>query len=99
MNNRKYESPRFEFQEMQLLERIAAQCWSNNPIKGWLDMETPPNGKYDVGEIVFNVDPGNCGQNVATVIQDWFAANHGIAVDVSDVTSNTDSSRIHILNS
>ena len=48
MNTPKYERPKFEFQELQLLERVADTCWGYK--EAWYDFNG--NGTKDPSEII-----------------------------------------------
>lgn len=51
MKKPEYEAPKFEFHELQLVERVANKCWGAGKV--WVD--TDDDGKYD---IIINL-PGN----------------------------------------
>lgn len=48
MKKVEYESPRFEFQEMKLVERVAKQCWALHT--AWYDKDG--EGDVDADEVV-----------------------------------------------
>lgn len=51
MKKPEYEAPEFAFQELQLIERVANQCWGAGKI--WVDNDD--DGKYD--DVIYL--PGN----------------------------------------
>lgn len=87
--NRNYESPRFEFSEMQLLERLAAaSCWSakfvwieQNGQSGWQEGEPKFTGAGAGGSAATG-----CGQ-LASQIGDWLNSN-GVAYSAENVKND-----------
>lgn len=57
MDKEKYESPKFDFQEMRLLERVADVCWGKSH-KAFFDEDK--DGKLDIGEKMFIVSGDSC---------------------------------------
>lgn len=86
----KYESPKFEFQEMRLLERVAAKCWGNDsPLKGYYDVNG--NGIYDTGDYYFNVDTtvNSCpdkGIAVVNWLKEKYPELQEVNIDAANVT-------------
>lgn len=59
MENKKYESPKFEFQEMKLMERVADKCWGN----GYAFVDGNKDGDFvDEGE-KYTIPGGGCEGN------------------------------------
>lgn len=97
MENKKYEKPRFEFQEMRLMERVAEKCWGHGYafIDDDLNPSTPPAQYYFV-------DNGGCEGNADIDLQDrldqlfsrfpeLIGANPPVALD--DVKTNVKNSK------
>ena len=87
MNKMEYESPRFVFQELQLMERVAEKCWGCK--YAWYDADS--DGEIDSTEIY---DPGagdknGCG-NLSGSLDD-FLRGQGVSEDVikSSTSPNT----------
>ena len=56
MKKHEYEAPKFAFQELQLVERVANECWGAKLV--WYDTNGDKN--YDTNEPVFTTEKG-CG--------------------------------------
>ena len=70
MKSTKYESPKFSFQELKLLERVADTCFGNGVI--WLDLDG--NGKGGANEPQIPI--GGCGgQDAANQLNQWLRDN------------------------
>ena len=94
INKENYESPRFDFEEMQLTERVAAKCWGY--AYAWFDADK--DGKIDVqdGEKVKLSDLGlgdsGCqGEAARDALMDYFNGRFGLGLTKDDVGTNTKS--------
>ncbi|MDI9241828.1 hypothetical protein [Fusibacillus kribbianus] len=90
MNQRTYESPRFEFEEMRLTEKIADKCWGY--AYAWYD--TDKDGVIDDGERVvlasLGLGPNGCqGSSARDVLKDHFKKVFGVDLTDEDVSTNT----------
>ncbi len=71
MKSAKYVSPKFEFQELKLVERIANKCFGNGVV--WLDLDG--NGKGGANEP--EIPMGGCGGiKAANELNGWLR-EHG----------------------
>lgn len=94
MGKNRYESPRFEFQEMRLLERVAAKCWGMG--EGWVDADGIPGG----ATVSISFTTGGCqGQNdkeiqnrIDAIVEqaNWLAGK----LTADDVNVNTKGSQL-----
>lgn len=57
MRTEKYESPKFDFKEMRLLERVADVCWGKSH-RAWFDADR--DGIRDPNEKIFEVSGNSC---------------------------------------
>ncbi len=91
MNTPKYERPKFEFQELQLLERVADTCWGYK--EAWYDFNG--NGTKDPSEIIPIGSYGSC-KDVEESLINYFA-NMGISGngDHHFCSTNTRSTTVH----
>lgn len=90
-----YESPKFEFEELRLSERVADKCWGY--AYAWYDADG--NGSIDGGEKVKLSDIGlkenGCQGNAArTELQDYFWDTFKVKLTTDDVSTNTHSTTI-----
>lgn len=86
MKNTNYESPKFSFQEMKLLEKVADVCWGKSH-HAWYDENK--NGKWDAGEKDFYVEGSSCseaGDLLAAKLKEL-----GITFSPKDVAENVNS--------
>ena len=98
MENRIYESPKADFQEMKLLERVADTCWGY--AYAWYDYDK--DGVIDVstGEKVFLKDlPGmkenGCqGKPARDALKTYFFGKFKITLTDDDVDTNTKSKTV-----
>ncbi len=70
MKSTKYENPKFSFQELKLLERVADTCFGNGVI--WLDLDG--NGKGGANEPQIPM-VGCGGQDAANQLNQWLRDN------------------------
>lgn len=87
-----YESPKFEFEELRLSERVAAVCWGY--AYAWYDADK--DGSIDGKELVKLSDLGlkenGCQGNAAReALQKYFFDTFEIRLSEKDVSTNTDS--------
>lgn len=87
-----YESPKFEFEELRLSERVAAVCWGY--AYAWYDADK--DGSIDGKELVKLSDLGlkenGCQGNAARdALQQYFLKEFGIVLSKDDVSTNTES--------
>ena len=102
INKENYESPRFDFEEMQLTEKVADPCWSY--AYAWYDADK--DGKIDVqeGEKVelsqLGLGASGCqGDGAREALQDYFFDKFGVKLSKNDVSTNTQSKLVSKLNS
>ena len=102
INKENYESPRFDFEEMQLTEKVADTCWGY--AYAWYDADK--DGKIDVqdGEKVELSDLGlgasGCqGDSAREALQAYFKGKFGVNLSKNDVSTNTHSTLVRKLNS
>lgn len=93
-NKVKYESPKFEFEEMMLTERVADTCWGY--AYAWYDADS--DGKIDeaTGEKVnlntLGLGSSGCQGNAARkALKDYFFGKFGVDLSDDDVSTNTKS--------
>ncbi len=95
MKEKEYESPKFEFEELKLSERVADTCWGY--AYAWYDADG--DGNIDGGEKVelqsIGLGAGGCQGNAAreALIQ-YFLNNFGIKLSKDDVATNTKSQTV-----
>ena len=94
MKKENYESPRFDFEEMQLTEKVADTCWGY--AYAWYDADK--DGKIDVqdGEKVELSDLGlgasGCqGEAARKALMAYFNDKFGLGLTEDDVSTNTKS--------
>lgn len=61
MEKMKYKKPVFDFQEMQIMEKVADVCWGQAH-HAYFDADR--NGKIDANEQCFNVKTGSCAASM-----------------------------------
>ena len=94
MNKENYESPRFDFEEMQLTEKVADTCWGY--AYAWYDADK--DGKIDVqeGEKVelsqLGLGASGCqGKAAREALKAYFFDKFGVKLSNNDVSTNTKS--------
>lgn len=94
MNKENYESPRFDFEEMQLTEKVADTCWGY--AYAWYDADK--DGKIDVqdGEKVelsqLGLGDSGCqGEAAKEALKAYFFDKFGVKLSDKDVSTNTKS--------
>lgn len=92
MRNVRYESPKFEFQEMRLFERVANKCWGY--AYAWYDADK--DGAIDGSEKVelSTLGLGNTGcqgKDARESLKKYFKDNFGVTLSDNDVSTNTES--------
>lgn len=95
MGNRKYESPKVDFQEMKLLERVADKCWGYS--YAWYDADK--DGVIDGGEKVqlgsLGLGANGCQGNAAeSALKKYYKDNFSIDLSDNDVKVNTKSKTV-----
>lgn len=70
MKNVKYVSPKFDFQELKLLERVSDTCFGNKVV--WLDLDG--NGKGGANEPQIPMT-GCGGKEAAEALNKWLKEN------------------------
>lgn len=95
MNKGTYESPKFEFEEMQLTEKVANKCWGY--AYAWYDADK--DGTVDGGEKVELKEIGlginGCqGNDAREALKAYFFNNFGVSLTDDDVSTNTGSSLV-----
>lgn len=90
-----YESPKFEFQELKLAERVADTCWGY--AYAWYDADQ--DGTIDGGEKVALrslglKDKGCQGDEARDALIKYFNDNFGIELSEADVSTNTKSNSV-----
>ena len=88
-----YESPKFEFQELKLAERVADTCWG---VKyGWFDIDK--DGVIDQNERISLDGMGSCNavQNLlAQYLNQHYSAVLDKTITGNDVKTNTHSNYV-----
>ena len=97
MENKIYESPRADFQEMKLLERVADTCWGY--AYAWCDADK--NGVIEGPERIDLVELGlgatGCQGNAArNALKNYFLENFGFPPTDAQVSTNTKSDLIQV---
>lgn len=97
MNKENYESPRFDFEEMQLTEKVADTCWGY--AYAWYDADK--DGKIDVqdGEKVelsqLGLGDNGCqGEAAKEALKAYFFDKFGVKLSDKDVSTNTKSTLV-----
>lgn len=90
MKEKEYESPKFEFEELKLSERVADTCWG---VKyGWFDIDK--DGMIDDNERIQLDGMGSCA-GVENQLADYLNQHYGYMLDKpitgNDVKTNTHS--------
>lgn len=90
-----YESPKFEFQELKLAERVADTCWGY--AYAWYDADQ--DGTIDGGEKVELSslglkDKGCQGKDAREALKNYFYNTFKITLNDDQVSTNTDSQTI-----
>lgn len=83
---KRYESPKFEFQEMKLTEQVADTCWGYK--YGWYDVDG--DKVFDDGEAKIQLDWGSCN-DVADGLVTYMRDNFAKVIDRSEVHENSHS--------
>lgn len=91
MKNTKYESPRFGFQKMQLIENIADTCWGYH--YGWFD----PDGSGPQAPVQIDLSSFGSCKSVESGLVEYIWVNFGVSVSPSDVKTNTKSTIVTII--
>jgi len=96
MNQETYESPKFEFEEMQLTEKVAATCWGY--AYAWYDADSDgvidENGeKVDLSSLGLGTT-GCQGRAAREALKNYFFNTFGVTLQDKDVSTNTDSQLI-----
>ncbi|MDO4941623.1 MAG: hypothetical protein Q4E73_02135 [Lachnospiraceae bacterium] len=94
MKTVKYESPKFDFQELKLMERVADQCWGFH--YGWYDVDG--DGQVDSGEIINLASMGSCN-SVEEGLVKYINENFGQNITNNDVKTNSHSTIVKPRNS
>lgn len=95
MNKGSYESPKFEFEEMQLTEKVADKCWGY--AYAWYDADQ--DGQIDGAEKV-NLDTLGLGKNgcqgndARNALKTYFKNTFGVSLTDDDVSTNTSSALV-----
>lgn len=94
MENKKYESPKVDFQQMKLLEKVADKCWGY--AYAWYDADK--DGSIDEGEKVklssIGLGTSGCqGGNAESALKDYFNKFNANLTD-DDVKVNSKSTTI-----
>lgn len=90
MNKGTYESPKFEFEEMQLTEKVADTCWGY--AYAWYDADG--DSQIDRGEKVdlksLGLGQTGCqGDGARTKLINYFKGQFGVDLTKDDVSTNT----------
>lgn len=84
MEKLEYESPRFEFQEMQLMEKVADDCWGTGSV--WYDFDKSGEIEPDERLDFLQQGQGHCKDNMNQLIS-WLKQN-GYVYKEEDVKTN-----------
>lgn len=100
MENKKYESPKVDFQQMRILEKVADKCWGY--AYAWYDVDG--NGKIEGGEKVnlssLGLGTTGCkGSSAREELKIYYEGLGATGLTKDDVSTNTKSTRIHVGNS
>lgn len=71
MKSTRYESPRFEFCELKLIERVANECWG----LGHAYLDVDGDKKVSDGDLEIDFGSGCQGNAAADAINEWFVDN------------------------
>lgn len=90
MKEKKYESPKFEFEELKLSERVADKCWGY--AYAWYDADG--DGNIDGGEKVelqsIGLGASGCqGNDARKTLINYFRNNFHVELSEDDVATNT----------
>ena len=92
MENKIYESPKVDFQEMKLLERVADKCWGY--AYAWYDADgdgvVDDKEKIDLYKLGLGTN-GCQGASARNALKNYFAKNFGVNLSDDDVSTNTGS--------
>ena len=96
MKNKKYESPKVDFQQMKLLERVADTCWGY--AYAWYDADG--NGKIEGKEKVnlskIGLGTNGCqGKSARDALKNYYESLGAVGLTDIDVSTNTKSKTIH----
>lgn len=87
-----YESPKFEFEEMMLTEKVAAKCWGY--AYAWYDADMDgvidQNEKVSLSSLGLG-DSGCQGGAARDALTNYFYEKFNIMLNKDDVSTNTDS--------
>lgn len=100
MNKGTYESPKFEFEEMQLTEKVADTCWGY--AYAWYDADKDGtlDGKEKVELKNIGLGSSGCqGQAAVEALKKYFNEAFGVSLLDKDVSTNTKSSLVFGSNS
>lgn len=90
MRQLEYESPKFEFEELEVTERVADTCWGFK--YGWFDIDK--DGSIDENERISLEGMGSCSA-VETLLAEYLNEHYGDMFEKpitgSDVKTNTHS--------
>lgn len=89
MEKMRYESPEFNFQEMQLMETVADTCWGYG--HGWYDVDG--DGTHDETEEMFDFGfaGGKC-KKVENYLVEYINSNYeNVHITGDDVKTNSNS--------
>lgn len=85
METLKYESPKFEFEELELVERVAAVCWG----LGHAYLDVDKDGQISDGDLQIDFGSGCNGAAAAEAINKWFLENLGQVTHYTPNVCNT----------
>ena len=91
-NKTEYESPKFEFEEMVLTEKVADTCWGY--AYAWYDADR--DGSSDGDEKVdlssLGLGSNGCqGDAAREALKEYFREAFGVELSKTDVSTNTES--------
>lgn len=94
MNKENYESPRFDFEEMQLTEKVADTCWGY--AYAWYDADGDQVIDVQDGEKVelsqLGLGASGCqGEAARKALMAYFNDKFGLGLTEDDVSTNTNS--------
>lgn len=87
MEKMRYESPEFNFQEMQLMETVADTCWGYK--YGWYDIDR--DGEEDPNETRIHLSEWGSCNDVAVGLPKYLKDKFGVDADRNDVKENSHS--------
>lgn len=100
MNAVRYESPKFDFQELRLVERVAKKCWGY--AYAWYDADKDDtiDEKEKVRLVDIGLKPDGCqGDGAREELKNYFLQAFGVVLTDQDVSTNTKSKSIVTSNS